>query len=130
LIRALHRWGADGGGRSLGPPLRRHGRSRALQPSPHCLPFIDITVARSCSRVPVIAPASASSQPGVEAATRTIGKGGGSRAVTHAIEKGGNSRAASVGHLGLPPFQNDVMGVEAPASLRRPRRCKTTRGWG
>jgi hypothetical protein len=110
--------------------VARWGRSRVVQPSPHCCPLIGITVARSYSRVPVIAPASASPQPGVRAAMRTIGKGRGSRAVTRAIEKGGNSRAASVGHLGLPPFQDDAMGVEAPASLRRPRRCETTRGWG
>jgi hypothetical protein len=34
----------------------------------------------------------------------------------HAIGKGSGGRAASVGHLGLPAFQDGVVGVEAPAS--------------
>jgi hypothetical protein len=73
-IHTLHRYGTGGGGRSPAPPSCWHGRSQALQPGPHCRPLVGITATRCCSRVPAIAPVSASLQPGVRAAMGVIGK--------------------------------------------------------
>jgi hypothetical protein len=107
--------------------IRRGNRGPGAQSR---FPLVGIIAAGWCNRVPAVAPASASSQSSVRSATCTIGKGGNSRAATRFIGKGGDSRAASVGHLGLPAFQDDAVGVEAPASQQRPWRCETARGWG
>jgi hypothetical protein len=55
---------------------------RALQSGPCCCPLIGITATGCCSRVLIVAPALASSQPGIKAVTRTIGKCGDSRAAS------------------------------------------------
>jgi hypothetical protein len=129
-IRALHRYGAAGGGRSPALPSHQHGRSWVLQSGPHCRPLIDITAAECCSQVTAVAPASASPQSGVRIATRAVVKGGGSRAATHFIKKGGNSRSTSVGQLGLPAFRGGRRGigvVAAAVEVQDGSRMGTTR---